>query len=81
MQDYKYRTSKIDRILNRGVDILFPLILMGAALLVILSIYKFITLAWQGFVNGDPMLSITASIMVVFFIAITICGWEANRDT
>jgi hypothetical protein len=81
MHNYQHRTAKIDRILNRGVEILFPLILVGAALLVILTIYKFVILAWQGFTTGDPMLAITASLMVVFFVAITICGWEANRDT
>ena len=72
--------SKIDRILARGLDIVFPYLLALTVLAVVGTIARFTWLAIQGFLYGDNFVALMAGMVAAFFAAIGVAWWEADRD-
>lgn len=72
--------NKIDRILARGIEVIFPIILLMTVVALVLTIIRFAMFAYQSFMYGDSMGALMAGLVAVFFLAIGACWWQADRD-
>lgn len=72
--------NKIDHIIDRGVEIIFVMILLMTAMSLALIIFHFAVLTYKFFMQGNNVAALAAGLMLSFFAAIGACWWQADRD-